>query len=204
MKRQERSFNIYFALVCVLLLGAGCAMFKHKKKEQTTIRLYLEGQKADKTTAGTVLVTKEKFPYTVERDAFLNEADLSGASIVDNPDGTYYIRLDFNDHATLLLDMYTSSNKGKHIIVFAQFPVPGKKAKKPKKEPDDSDLVDKTNVEPAPGTHRESAWLAAVLIRNRISNGVFAFTPDASREEGLRIVRGLRNVIPKKKDSDKF
>jgi hypothetical protein len=40
----------------------------------------------------------------------------------------------------------------------------------------------------------EGRWLAAPKLTTRISDGVFAFTPDASREEIERIVRGLNNV----------
>jgi preprotein translocase subunit SecD len=43
----------------------------------------------------------------------------------------------------------------------------------------------------------EDRWLAAPLITKRIANGVFIFTPDASREEAERIVKGLKNVIKK-------
>jgi hypothetical protein len=214
MKSWHRSFNIYFALVCLALAG-GCASDaqspgqKSRKKEQSTIRLYIEGQKADRTTAGTVLVTRSKIPFTVERDPFLDEGDLAKASIVDDPDGSFYIQLLFNEHGTLLLDMYTADNKGKHIIVFSQFPTPGQKAHKAKKKTDDSDdanLVEPGNTEPLTDTNttRQSGWLAAVLIRQRIANGLFRFTPDASRAEGLRIVRGLRNVIGKEKKSEPF
>ena len=41
----------------------------------------------------------------------------------------------------------------------------------------------------------EDRFLAAPLITKRISNGVFVFTPDATREEAERIVTGLNNVI---------
>ena len=41
----------------------------------------------------------------------------------------------------------------------------------------------------------ETRWLAAPLITKRITNGVFIFTPDASREECERIISGLKNVI---------
>lgn len=214
MKRWPRSFNIYFALVCLALAG-GCAAIRevkketNPKKEQSTIRLYIEGQKADRTTAGTVLVTSNKYPFTIQREPFLDEGDLSKASIVDDPDGSFYIQLVFNDHGTLLLDMYTADNKGKHIIVFSQFPTPGQKAHKAKKktdDSDDSDLVEPGKTEPLTDTNttRQSGWLAAVLIRDRISNGLFRFTPDASRAEGLRIVRGLRNVIGKEEKLEKF
>lgn len=45
----------------------------------------------------------------------------------------------------------------------------------------------------------ESRWLAAPVIRQRISDGVLAFTPDASREEMERLVRGLNEAIEKRR-----
>ena len=209
MKRRHPSFNIYFTLFCLVLVAGGCASTSDssvRKKEQSTIRLYLEGQKADKNTSGTVLVTRSKIPFTVEREPFLDEGDLSKASIVEDPDGSFYVQLKFNDHGTLLLDMYTADHKGKHIIVFAQFPKPGRhpKSKDKTSETDDKDLVEDSTATPAAGTPRESAWLAAVLIRERISNGMFRFTADATRPECNRIVRGLRNVIKIAEKKAKF
>jgi preprotein translocase subunit SecD len=43
-------------------------------------------------------------------------------------------------------------------------------------------------------------WLAAPVVSRRITDGVLVFTPDASREEAERIVRGLNNVAAKNKD----
>lgn len=40
-------------------------------------------------------------------------------------------------------------------------------------------------------------WLAAPVISRRITDGIFTFTPDATREEATRIVRGLNNVSAK-------
>lgn len=40
----------------------------------------------------------------------------------------------------------------------------------------------------------EARWLACPLLTHRITNGVFAFTPDATREEAERIAKGLNNV----------
>jgi hypothetical protein len=212
MKRGCVSFNIYFVLT-VLVLAAGCASDKESqeekkhKKEQSTIRLYMESAKADSMTAGSVLVTRQKFPYVVDREPFLTEEFLGGAKIIDDPNspGSYSIELQFNDHGALLLELYTASNIGKHIIVFAQFPTPGLKAVKAKKELAKAD--EDENLPPAaepkkPEGPRQSAWLAAVTIRKRLVNGSFSFTPDASRSEGVRIVRGLKNVVTKgKKDS---
>lgn len=45
----------------------------------------------------------------------------------------------------------------------------------------------------------ETRFLAAPLITHHIKNGIFVFTPDASREEAERIVVGLNNVIAKLK-----
>jgi len=45
-------------------------------------------------------------------------------------------------------------------------------------------------------------WLAAPVIKKRISNGTFRFTPDATREEADRIVRGLNNMTKKLKKDD--
>jgi preprotein translocase subunit SecD len=45
----------------------------------------------------------------------------------------------------------------------------------------------------------EGRWLAAPMITRRISDGSFLFTPDATREEAERIVRGLNNVATRLK-----
>lgn len=44
----------------------------------------------------------------------------------------------------------------------------------------------------------ESRWLAAPLITQPVTNGVFEFTPDATLEETQRIARGLNNLARKK------
>jgi len=44
---------------------------------------------------------------------------------------------------------------------------------------------------------KESRWLSAKLINRRAFDGIYSFTPDASREEVERIVRGLNNVARK-------
>jgi hypothetical protein len=40
----------------------------------------------------------------------------------------------------------------------------------------------------------EVRWLGAPVIHDRIRDGLLMFTPDASRDESERIVRGLNNV----------
>ena len=43
----------------------------------------------------------------------------------------------------------------------------------------------------------QGRWLAAPLITGKNSTGLLTFTPDATREEAERIVRGLNNVAKK-------
>jgi hypothetical protein len=47
----------------------------------------------------------------------------------------------------------------------------------------------------------DARWLAAPLISRRIADGVLVFTPDATREESERIVRGLNNIAKELKKS---
>ena len=49
----------------------------------------------------------------------------------------------------------------------------------------------------------EARWLAAPQILQHLEDGVFTFTPDASREEIERIVRGLNNVAKEVKKLEK-
>jgi preprotein translocase subunit SecD len=53
------------------------------------------------------------------------------------------------------------------------------------------------------GDFKEKRWLASPIIRQRISDGVITFTPDATREEAERIVRGLNNVAKEVKKGEK-
>ncbi|HYV27501.1 MAG TPA: hypothetical protein VFA77_08215 [Candidatus Eisenbacteria bacterium] len=49
------------------------------------------------------------------------------------------------------------------------------------------------------GDFGEKRWLAAPLFSRRIIDGTITFTPDASREEAERIVRGLTTTIKENK-----
>jgi hypothetical protein len=211
MKRRFHKFNIYLTLSALFLAG-GCASERAKfdKEEQSTIRLYLEGNRKDTTGTGTVLVTRDRYPMTIERAPFLTEADLRQAALVPDPgpNGGYSIELVFNDHGSLMLDMLTTANRGRHIVIFSQFPHPGYKPPQEKKKSKKDEFDNENKMEDlqatlppsaseleGPGQKRASGWLAAYLIRERDSSGIFRFSPDASREETQRIVRGLKNVI---------
>jgi hypothetical protein len=213
MKSYVCRFNIYLLAPLLLVAAAGCSTQKSRfsKEEQSTIRLYLEGSRTDVASTGTVLVGHQRYPMIIERDPFLKEDDLRKVVMLNDPgpNGGCSIELIFNEHGTLLLDMLTTANKGRHIVVFSQFPHPGTKSPKPgtkpKKSGDDDDNNGIEDLKPAipqtppetemAGQPRASGWLAAVKIRERNASGVFLFSPDASPEEAARIVRGLKNVL---------
>jgi len=49
----------------------------------------------------------------------------------------------------------------------------------------------------------ELRWIAAPIMRDRISNGLFVFTPDATREEAEKIVKGVNRVAEQVKSGRK-
>ena len=83
--------------------------------------------------------------------------------------GGFALRIRFDHPGTALLEEYTAANHGRKIAVFSQF---GEKIK-------------------------DYRWLAAPIIARRITDGVFTFTPDATREEAEEIALGLNNVAKK-------
>ena len=96
MKSCFHKFNIYLALAS-FLLAAGCGTYRKEKEfakgEQTTVRLYMEGNRGDVAGTGTVLVTRERYPLTVEREPFLKEDDLLSVQMINEPgpNGGYVI-----------------------------------------------------------------------------------------------------------------
>ncbi len=46
----------------------------------------------------------------------------------------------------------------------------------------------------------ETRWLGAPQITKRLTDGIYTFTPDCTREEAERIVRGLNNMAKKLKN----
>lgn len=179
MKTWATSFNIYLLLAAILCV-VGCKSDPTKtKKELSTIRLHMEVHDDGSGGSGPVDVTREKFRVNIDKEPFLLEGDVSKADIVEAVGG-FAIQVNFNARAALRLDMMTSSYKGQRIAILCQYP------------------KSKTT------TNAFSRWVAAPKITKRIATGVFVFTPDCSREEAERIVRGLNNVavISHKEDPD--
>ena len=167
MVHRKQRFNIYLMVALSALLAWGCQSPETKKKrEVATLRLHIETnpQGLGHTQVASIL-REAPFDVTVEQTPFLTEGNIAEAKVI-NAMGGYAISLQFNTEGKMLLEQYTSANQGRKIAVLSQW---GK------------DMAQ----------HR---WLAAPVVKKRISNGLLVFTPDASREEADEIVLGLNNV----------
>ncbi len=176
MKAWFGRFNIYF-LAVVMGVGCGCHTTKHrdkakKDKDASTVRLYLEvNPDGSDRNMPVTIFRASPVSITINKTPFLTEGDLEQAKLVDTV-GIPSIQLKFKwPDGMRMLEMVTTSYKGQRIAVFSQF---------------------------GPGMER---WLAAPQITKQVTDGVFSFTPDASRAEAERIVKGLTNVVQELKKS---
>lgn len=175
MVRHPRQFNPYLALLLACLALAGCQTAGTRaRKEISTLRVHLEVRPEPTGQTETVTVFRESpVELTVERSPFLTEVHVESAKLVD-AFGVPTIQVQLNRSGTWLLEQYTTAHRGRRMAIFSQF-----------------------------GERPEQArWLAAPLIRHRIADGFLVFTPDASREEAERIVRGLNNLAARRKPRD--
>jgi hypothetical protein len=170
MKVCARRFNTYLALAAVLAFFCGCHTTDKKAKEVSALRVHLEANPNETGATDTVSVLRaDPLSVTIMHDPILTEANVLAAKVIDSPGG-FSIMIQFDESATLMLEQYTASNPGRHLVIFGQW---GEKA-------------------------TDFHWLAAQLITHRISNGQIAFTPDMdSRAQADRFVLGLNNVAAK-------
>jgi len=154
----------------LLALFCGCQTVKHKKKETVAaLRVHLQANPNDAGATTTVSVLRfDPVSVTIGHDPILTEDNVAAARVIDTPGG-FAIEIRFDESGALMLEQYSAANPGRHFVIFGQW---GDK------------LVN-------------GRWLAAPLITHRISNGVLAFTPDATRAEADQLVLGLKNVAAK-------
>jgi hypothetical protein len=168
MKVCGRRFNIYLALVAAFALLGGCQTDQHKK-ETAALRVHIEMNPDPAGTSQTISVVRsDPVLVTVKREPILTEANLVAAKVIEAPGGPA-IELHFDGNGTWLLEQYSAANPGRHFVILGQW------GEKP--------------------VHVR--WLAALFITHRISDGVLAFTPDASREEADQLVAGLNHLAQK-------
>ena len=164
-------FNIYLALVLALAAVCGCRTSgeTNPKKLVSTLRLHLETTRdGTKANEPVPIYRKQPIMVNVEVAPFLTEANVAEAKVIDVVGG-FALRIRFDHAGTFMFEQCTVQNRGRRIAVFSQF---GDKIK-------------------------DTRWLAAPIIVRRISDGIFTFTPDATREECEEIAFGLNNVAKK-------
>lgn len=168
MKRGAWFFNLY--VLCVLaLVVAGCASSGKGKrsKEMALLSLHLEENPDGTPRNQIVYVSREhRVPVSVQVTPFLDQRSLTKAILTEELGG-FAIALQFERHGTWALEQMTTSYKDARLAVLCRW----------------------TN-----GKERDTRWLAAPRIEQAVTNGVFIFTPDATRQEAELIVRGLNNV----------
>jgi preprotein translocase subunit SecD len=174
---RRGSINSFLALVLAAAAGTGCELTSKaypdsSKKEQSTIRFYLESNAYEGMGTHKVQVIRgTPVEITVEKETVLDERDVARARVISTPGSGYAIAIEFTTHGQLVLGMESANNKGRRLAIYSEW--------------------------------GEARWLAAPVIRRPIEDGVFAFSPDATREESERIVRGLNNVAVKFKNQPK-
>jgi hypothetical protein len=172
-------FNIYLGMALILAFSGGCRSTP-EKKALSVLRLHLEVNRDATNRSSQVPIYREKpVQVNVEKGPFISEGLVKEARVIDTVGG-FAIRVQFERRGTWLLEQYTGSNRGKRIAVYGEFfDPPGSK----------------TNV---------TRWLAAPVITRLISDGVFTFTPDATRDESVLLVLGLNNIAKKNDEELKW
>jgi len=185
MRCDGGRINHFLQLVLAgMLLAMGCAstpdekQLKKDKKDVAQLRVYREaadfqGRAAELGSLGVSKATigrSEPFVMGVLKDAVLDERDVKSARVLDQPDGSFSIGIEFTTHGGLVLQMNSLAVQGQHLAVAARW---------------------------SDGTNVIGRFIAAPLIRRQLDKGAMVFTPDMSRDEANRFVRGLNNVAIK-------
>src|SRR5439155_25752919 len=118
MKRRLIRFNTYLGLLVSAALVCGChtsaAEKKAPKKGYSVLRLHLEVNLDGTDKNGPVSVGRQTpFTVNVNKLAFVEEAHLAKASLVEDTMGGFAMRIQLNRQGKWLLKQYTVANKGR-------------------------------------------------------------------------------------------
>jgi hypothetical protein len=166
-------FNLFFIMAALAPLLGGCGSLGHKNEPLSAVRIFLavSPNTASGPTGGTETVSvlrADPVQVTIDKQPILTEQNVVAAKVVDTPDAPG-IDLRFDPMGTVILEQYSATNPGGHFVIFGEW---GKDLK-------------------------NSRWLMAPLITQRINDGILSFTPDMSRDEANEFVLGLNNVAKK-------
>ena len=171
MKIRWNRLKLYLLVTLAATAVCGCQTSgkTNPKKQFATLRLHLEASSDGTKSNEPVPIYREKpIMVNIEKTPFLTEGNVAEARVTDAMGG-FALHIRFDHSGAALFEEYTASNRGRRIAVHSQF---GEKMK-------------------------DSRWLAAPRISRRVSDGVFDFTPDATRAEADEIALGLNNVARK-------
>ena len=178
MKSRFRAINIYLLGISVLVIAAvGCKSQAEKDEElkkKATVRLHLEVNPE-------VVRRSQMVPIIRSHPIMLNMAD------------DYIIHEGYLEKATMV-----NTPEGGFAI----------KLEYNQQGAWTLHNVTSVNVGKHIGVESQfypyTRWLAAPIIERPITNGVFSFIPDASREETRTIVDGLNFTVAKRKKESFF
>jgi len=171
--------NLYLLCFAGLaaVLVAGCRTGDSRDKQFSALRLHMEATSDAMSFSRVVPIYRENpMSLRVDRDPFLTEVNVASAKVVDEVGG-FVIQIQFDRRGAWLLEQYTTSNPGRRVAIYSEFGGKG---------------------------FREARWLGAPTIRRRISDGLFTFTPDATRAEAEEVVLGLNNLARKLETASKW
>lgn len=165
-------FNFY--LLAWLLAGVLCGCeTTGSKSDKALARLTVAVESNREAEGRSEIITLSRAqPITlkIQSSALLNETHVAEARLMETFAG-FTMLIQFTSMGTHLLEQFTAQYPGRRFAIAVQFGESGKEL--------------------------QMRWLAAPVIKRRVSDGILAFTPDASREEAELIVRGLNNTAIK-------
>lgn len=171
-----RPINTFFCWAGLLVLAAGCAttpaekQAKQEAKEMSVVRLFTEVRDESMAGSKASLPRSNPMEIKIDKEPFADERDVARAAVV-NAVGGFAIRLELTSHGRMTLEQASVTHAGLRLVAFGQW-----------------SLNKEESVQ---------RWLAAPVMKTALRAGVVVFTPDLSREEADRFVRGLNNVAIK-------
>src|SRR5438552_3815487 len=117
-----KRFNLYLLLAGALAVCCGCHSSEGGGKSQlSTLRLHLEGGR-DPAVRNEVVAVCREHPVSVSVQAapVLTEGNVQEAKVVDELGG-FAMSIQFDHQGTLLLEQYTTLNRGRKLAIFTQF-----------------------------------------------------------------------------------
>ncbi len=169
MRIPSNGFKLCLAALALGLgLWCGCQTTASKPKNWVAnLRLYLETNPDAAGNSMSVPVYRgSPVMINVEKSPFLDERYVTNAVVVGTTN-IFAIKVQFDNFGRVLLEEYSTANRSLRCVIFSQY---GEKKK------------------------FQQRWLAAPMFTQTIKDGTLEFTPDASREEADKIVRGLMNT----------